>query len=78
MKKKINWQKEFIENGRFNDKFSKNLLDHGAKNFMQGIYLGYMYSRWRKIRGLVKDDLIENTEQMQSSFNDFEKKIREK
>ena len=78
MKEKINWQKELIESGRFNDQFSKNLIDHAAKNFMQGIYLGYMYSRWRKIRGLVKDDLIENTEQMQSSFNDFEKKIREK
>ena len=61
MKEKINWQKELIESGRFNDKFSKNLLEHGAKNFMQGIYLGYMYSRWRKIRGLDKDDLIENT-----------------
>ena len=56
MKEKINWQKELIESGRFNDKFSKNLLEHGAKNFMQGIYLGYMYSRWRKIRGLDKND----------------------
>ena len=78
MKEKINWQKELIESGRFNDKFSKNLLNHGAKNFMQAIYLGYMYSRWRKIRGLDKDDPIENKERMQSSFNDFEKKIREK
>ena len=78
MKEKINWQKELIESGRFNDKFSKNLLDHGAKNFMQGIFLGYMYSRQRKIRGLDKDDPIENKERMQSSFNDFEKKIREK
>ena len=43
---------------------------------MQGIYLGYMYSRWRKIRGLDKDDPIENKGQMQSSFKDFEKKIR--
>ena len=76
MKEKINWQKELIESGRFNDKFSKNLLEHGAKNFMQGIYLGYMYSRWRKIRGLDKDDPIENTGQMQSSFKDFEKKIK--
>ena len=64
MKEKINWQKELIESGRFNDKFSKNLLDHGTKNFMQDIFLGYMYSRWRKIRGLDKDDPIENTEQM--------------
>ena len=51
MTEKINWQKELLESGKFNDKFSKNLLEHGAKNFMQGIYLGYMYSRWRKIRG---------------------------
>ena len=78
MKEKINWQKELIDSGRFNDKFSKNLLDHGAKNFMQDIYLGYMYSRWRNIRGLDKNVPIENTGQMQSSFNDFEKKIRKK
>ena len=51
---KINWQKELLESRKFNDKFSKNLLEHGAKNFMQGIYLGYMYYRWRKIRGLEK------------------------
>ena len=76
MTEKINWQKELLESGKFNDKFSNNLLKHGAKNFMQGIYLGYMYSRWRKIRGLDKDDPVENTVQIQSSFNDFEKKIK--
>ena len=43
---------------------------------MQGIYLGYMYSRWRKIRGLEKDDPVENLGQMQSSFKEFEKKIK--
>ena len=56
MTEKINWQKEFLESRKFNDKFSNNLLEHGAKNFMQGIYLGYMYSRWRKIRGLNEND----------------------
>ena len=77
MTEEINWQKELLESGKFNDKFSKNLLEHEAKkNFMQGIYLGYMYSRWRKIRGLDKDDTAENTGQMQSSFKDFEKKIK--
>ena len=40
MKKKINWQKEFIENGRFNDKFSKNLLDHGANILCKVSILG--------------------------------------
>ena len=43
---------------------------------MQGIYLGYMYSRWKKIRGLDKCDLVENKGQTQSSLNDFEKKIK--
>ncbi len=43
---------------------------------MQGTYLGYRYSRWRKIRGLDKDDLVENKGQMQSSFKEFEKKIK--
>ena len=76
MTQKINWQKELLESENFNDKFSKNLLEHGAKIFMQGIYLGYMYSRWRKIRDLDKDDPLENTGQMQSSFKEFEKKIR--
>ena len=71
MKKEIDWKKELLESGRFNNQFSKDLLENGAKNFMQGIYLGYMYSRWRKMRGLDKDDPKENTGQMQSSLNRF-------
>ena len=76
MKEEIDWKKELLESGRFNDKFSKGLLENGAKNYMQGIYLGYMYYRWIKIRGLDKDDPLENTGQMQSSFKEFEKKIK--
>ncbi len=71
MQEAIDWKKELLESGRFNDQFSKGLLENGAKNFMQGIYLGYMYSRWRKIRGLDKDDPIENKGQMQSSLGEF-------
>ena len=56
MKEEIDWEKEILASGRFNNKFSRNLLENGTKNFMQGIYLGYMYSRWRKIRSLDKDD----------------------
>ena len=55
MKKEIDWEKELLESGRFNDQFSENLLENGSKNFMQGIYLGYMYSRWRKLRGMDKE-----------------------
>ena len=76
MTAKINWQKELLESEKFNDKFSKNLLENGAKNFMQGIYIGYMYSRYRKIRGLDKDDPKENTGQMQSSLKEFWEKIK--
>ena len=64
MTEKINWQKELLESREFNNKFSKNLLEHEAKNYMQGIYLGYMYSRWRKIRELDKDDPVKNADQM--------------
>ena len=76
MKKDIDWKKEILASGQFNNKFSTNLLENGAKNFMQGIYLGYLYSRWRKIKGLYKDDPVENTGHMQSSFKEFEKKIK--
>ena len=76
MKEEIDWEKELLESGKFNNQFSKNILENGAKNYMQEIYMGYMYSRWRKIRGLDKDDPVENTGQMQSSFIEFEKKIK--
>ena len=76
MTEEINWQRELLESKKFNDKFSKNLLEHGAKNFMQGIYLGYMYSRWRDIRELDKYDQERNTGQMQSSFKEFKKRIK--
>ena len=76
MKEEIDWKKELLESGRFNDKFQKNLLEDGAKNFQQGIYLGYMYSRWRKIRGLDKDDSVENKGRLKSSFKEFEKKTK--
>ena len=76
MKQEIDWKKEILASEQFNNKFSTNLLENVAKNFMQGIYLGYMYSRWRKIRGLDKDDPVENKGQLKSSFKEFEKKIK--
>ena len=78
MKQEIDWKKELLESGRFNNQFSKDLLENGAKNFMQGIYLGYMYSRWKKIRGLDKDDPLENKGQLQYSFKEFERKTKKK
>ena len=50
MKEETNWKKELLESKKFNNKFSKNILENGAKNYMQEIYMGYRYNRWRKIR----------------------------
>ena len=60
MIEKIDWRKEILTSGKFNNKFSRNLLENEAKNYIQGIYVGYMYCRWRKIRGLDKDDPVAN------------------
>jgi len=56
MKEEIDWKKELLESKKFNNKFSKNILENGAKNYMQEIYMGYMYSRWKKIRSLDLPD----------------------
>ena len=69
-------EKGIIREWEINDKFSRNLLEHGSKYFMQGIYLRYVYSIWRKIRGLDKEDPKENKGQLQSSFREFENKIK--
>ena len=45
MKEEIDWKKELLESKKFNNKFSKNILENGAKNYMQGIYTGYIYHR---------------------------------
>ena len=76
MIKEIDWKKEILASGKFNNKFSRNLLENGAKNYMQSIYMGYMYSRWKMLRGMDKDDPKENNGQMQSSIKEFEKKIK--
>ena len=68
----IDWKKELLESGRFN-KFQEKLLKNGAKNYMQGIYLGYLYARWRKLRGLNLHDPIKNKGQFQSKFKDLGK-----
>ena len=75
MSQDIDWKQELLESGRFN-KFQEKLLKDGAKNYMQGIYLGYLYSRWRKLKGLNLTDPIENKGQLQSSFKEFARKIK--
>ena len=66
----IDWKQELLESGRFN-KFQEKLLKNGAKNFMQGIYLGYLYNRYRKLKGLNINDPKENTGQLQSNYKEW-------
>ena len=68
----IDWKKELLESGRFN-KFQEKLLKNGAKNFMQSIYLGYLYNRYRKLKGMNINDPKENTGQLQSNYKEWSK-----
>ena len=66
----IDWKQELLESGRFN-KFQEKLLKNGAKNFMQAIYLGYLYNRYRKLKGMNINDSKENTGQLQSNYKEW-------
>ena len=68
----IDWKKELLESQKFN-KYQEKLLKDGAKSFMQGVYLGYLYNRWKKLKGLNLKEPIENKGQFQSKFKDLGK-----
>ena len=68
----IDWKKELLESQKFN-KFQEKLLKNGAKSFMQSVYLGYLYTRWKKLKGLNLKEPIENKGQFQSKFKDLGK-----
>ena len=38
---------------------------------MQGIYLGYLYNRYRKLKGLNINDPKENKGQLQSNYKEW-------
>ena len=63
-----NWKQEILVSVEFNQsKFASKLLKNRAKSFMQSIYLGSFYTRWKKLKGYDKFDPKENTGQMQLS-----------
>ena len=35
MKEEIDWKRELLESKKFNNQFSKNILENGAKNYMK-------------------------------------------
>ena len=66
----IDWKKELLESGNFN-KFQERLLKNGAKSFMESVYLGYLYNRYRKLKGLNINDPKENKGQLQSNYKEW-------
>ena len=69
---KIDWKQELLDSQRFNKKAEK-LLKEGAKSLTDSWYLGALYVRYKRLKG-IKDDTKENQGQLQSSFNEFEGK----
>ena len=69
-----NWKEEY-KNFTTNKKYLE-LLENGAKSISQGWILGSLYNRWKRLKGYDKYDPIENKGQLQSSFKDWESKIK--
>lgn len=74
MKESLNWREELLASQRFNKKEEK-LLKYGAKSIAQSWWLGALYARYKKLKGLHLKDPIENKGQLQSSFKEFERRI---
>ena len=71
---KIDWKQELLDCQRFNKKAEK-LLKEGAKSLTDSWYLGALYMRYKRLKG-IKDDTKENKGQLQTSFREFENKIK--
>ena len=71
---KIDWKQELLDSQRFNKKAEK-LLKEGAKSLTDSWYLGALYLRYKRLKG-IKDDTKENKGQLQSSFRKFENKTK--
>ena len=69
-----NWREEY--KGWTTNKRYLELLENGPKQLSQAWILGALYSDWKKRKGYNKYDPKENTGQCQSSFKDWESKIK--
>ena len=69
-----NWREEY--KNFISDKYKLGLLEKGATSISQGWVLGKMYCDWKKLKGYDKYDPIQNKGELQSSFKEFESKIK--
>ena len=75
MTEKIDWKQELLDSQRFNEKEEK-LLKEGAKSLTDSWYLGALYMRFKRLKG-IRDDTKENKGQLQSTFKEFNKVIQD-
>ena len=68
------WREEF-KNFTSNKRYLE-LLENGPKQLSQAWILGALYNKWKRIKGYDKYDPIENKGQLQSTFKDWENKIK--
>ena len=69
-----NWKEEYKQ--YTSNKRYLELLENGAKSLSQGWILGSLYNKWKRLKGFDKYDPVENKGQCQSSFKEFEEKIK--
>ncbi len=72
MREEINWREELLESANFNGK-QERILREGPRSLVDSWILGALYSRWKKLSG-YREPPVPNC---QSSFQEFNKKIRE-
>ena len=68
------WREEF-KNFTSNKKYLE-LLENGPKQLSQAWILGALYNKWKRIKGYDKYDPIENKGQLQSSFKEWESRLK--
>ena len=68
----IDWREEY-KNYTTNT-FHLELLENGSKSLSQSWILAALYQKWKKMKG-IKDDVIENEGQLQSSFKEWNENL---
>jgi len=48
------WRVDYLNTKRRVSRRERDLLENGPKSFMQSLYLGTLYTRWLKMKGLWK------------------------
>ena len=69
-----NWQEDYLDTKARVSSYDRNLLENGAKTWIQSVYIGLLKRRWMKMRGIASGD-VDNVPNdgttYQSSFLEF-------